>query len=182
MPVGVIGILLAMIFSAAWSSSSSELHALSTTTAVDMYRRVWVKNASDKHYLNASKWFTVFWGVVALGFAILAQQFENLIQAVNIIGSLFYGVILGIFLTAFFLKRVGGRATFRAALVSEVLVVAIFILNEYDIPLHLFGMVFQVKIAYLWLNLIGCVLVMCIASLWQLALRGGGTTAVGNQG
>lgn len=182
MPVGVIGILLAMIFSAAWSSCSSELHALSTTTAVDMYRRVWVKNASDKHYLNASKWFTVFWGVVALSFAILAQQFENLIQAVNIIGSLFYGVILGIFLTAFFLKRVGGRATFTAALISEVLVVTIFILNEYEIQLNILGMVLQVKIAYLWLNLIGCVLVMCIASLWQFALRGDRTSEVENRG
>jgi hypothetical protein len=119
---------------------------------------------------------------VALSFAILAQQFENLIQAVNIIGSLFYGVILGIFLTAFFLKRVGGRATFTAALISEVLVVTIFILNEYEIQLNVLGMVLQIKIAYLWLNLIGCVLVMCIASLWQFALRGDRTSEVENRG
>lgn len=170
MPVGIIGLLLAMIFSAAWSSSSSELNALSTTTVVDIYRRMVVKDASDKHYLNMSKWFTVFWGVVALGFAVLAQEFENLIQAVNIIGSLFYGVILGIFLTAFFLKRVGGRATFIAALISEVLVAAIFIMNEYELKIALGGFVFQIKIAYLWLNFIGCALVMCFASIFQLFL------------
>lgn len=167
MPIGVIGLLLAMIFSAAWSSSSSELNALSTTTSVDLYRRLFVKEASDRHYLQASRWFTVLWGGVALGFAVLAQEFENLIQAVNILGSLFYGVILGIFLTAFFLKRVGGRAVFISALISEVLVIAIFVLSEYDIPIQLLGLSVQIKVAYLWLNLIGCVLVMGIAAAIQ---------------
>lgn len=171
MPVGVIGLLLAMIFSAAWSSSSSELNALSTTTSVDIYKRLFVKEASDKHYLHASRWFTVLWGAVALGFAVLAQEFENLIQAVNILGSLFYGVILGIFLTAFFLKRVGGRAVFLSALVSEVLVVGVFILSEYEIPIQLLGWSLQIKVAYLWLNLIGCVLVMGISTMAQWGMR-----------
>ncbi len=167
MPIGVVGLLLAMIFSAAWSSTSSELNALSTTVVVDIYRRVFVKDASDKHYLQMSKWFTVMWGGVALAFAILAQQFENLIQAVNIIGSLFYGVILGVFLSAFFLKRVGGRAVFLAALISEILVVGIFLANEYQWQWSVMGKVIQIRIAYLWLNLIGCGLVMILATILQ---------------
>ena len=167
MPVGVVGLLLAMIFSAAWSSTSSELNALSTTVVVDIYRRVFVKNADDKHYLRMSTWFTVMSGGVALAFAILAQQFENLIQAVNIIGSLFYGVILGVFLTAFFLKRVGGRAVFVAAILSEILVIAIFLANEYQWQWAVMGKVVQIRIAYLWLNLIGCGLVMMLAAVLQ---------------
>ena len=164
MPIGVVGLLLAMIFSAAWSSTSSELNALSTTVVVDIYRRVFVKDAGDMHYLRMSKWFTVMWGGVALAFAILAQQFENLIQAVNIIGSLFYGVILGVFLTAFFLKRVGGRAVFLAAILSEILVIGIFLANEYQWQWVVMGKVIQIRIAYLWLNLIGCGLVMLLAA------------------
>ncbi len=160
MPIGVVGLLLAMIFSAAWSSTSSELNALSTTTVVDIYRRIFVKKASDRHYLHMSKWFTVLWGGVALTFAVVAQQFENLIQAVNIIGSLFYGVILGVFLTAFFLKRVGGRAAFIGALIAEACVIAIFVMGENQFGFIFLGKLVVVKIAYLWLNLIGCVLVM----------------------
>lgn len=101
LPIGIVGLLLAVIFCAAWSASASELSALSTTTVVDLYRRSWVKDRSDGHYLFASKCFTVLWGAIALGFASIARQFENLIQAVNIIGSIFYGVILGIFFVAF---------------------------------------------------------------------------------
>lgn len=170
MPIGVVGLLLAMIFSAAWSSTSSELNALSTTVVVDVYRRLFVKEASDKHYLRMSKWFTVMWGAIALAFAILAQQFENLIQAVNIIGSLFYGVILGVFLTAFFLKWVGGKATFIAAIIAEILVVLIFIGDREGWEFMLFGKLIQIKIAYLWLNLIGCTLVMAFAILLQALL------------
>ncbi len=171
MPIGVVGLLLAMIFSAAWSSTSSELNALSTTVVVDVYRRVFVKDAGDRHYLRMSKWFTVMWGGIALAFAMLAQQFENLIQAVNIIGSLFYGVILGVFLSAFFLKSVGGRAVFIAAIIAEILVVAIFMANEYQWQIIVWGRVLKVQIAYLWLNLIGCALVMLFASLLQFFLR-----------
>jgi SSS family solute:Na+ symporter len=179
MPVGVVGLLLAMIFSAAWSSTSSELNALSTTVVVDIYRRVFVKNADDKHYLRMSKWFTVMWGGVALAFAILAQQFENLIQAVNIIGSLFYGVILGVFLTAFFLKRVGGRAVFLAAILSEILVIGIFLANEYQWQWAVMGKVIQIRIAYLWLNLIGCGLVMILAAALQGIIKKAPPAAIG---
>ncbi|MEY4134046.1 MAG: hypothetical protein RL386_396 [Bacteroidota bacterium] len=171
MPIGVIGLLLAMIFSAAWSSTSSELNALSTTVVVDVYRRVFVKDAGDRHYLLMSKWFTVMWGGIALAFAMLAQQFENLIQAVNIIGSLFYGVILGVFLSAFFLKTVSGRAVFTAAIVAEMLIIAIFMANEYQWQVIVWGRVWKIQIAYLWLNLIGCALVMLFATLFQFFLK-----------
>ncbi len=153
LPVGLVGLLLAVIFSAAMSSTASELNALATTTVVDLYRRSWVTGKDDRHYLNASKIFTVVWGGIALVFASTANLFENLIQAVNIVGSLFYGTILGIFLVAFFMKKVGGRAVFPAALIGEVIVLLIFTLNSYGI----------IEIAYLWLNLIGCGLVMSIA-------------------
>lgn len=158
LPIGLVGLLLAVIFSAAMSSTASELNALATTTVVDLYRRSFKKEATDSHYLNASRWFTVLWGGIALVFALSADLFENLIQAVNIIGSLFYGAILGIFLVAFFLKRVGSRAVFIAALISEVIVLIIFYLNSQG----------KINLAYLWLNLIGCTLVMVIA--WILYL------------
>ena len=155
LPIGLVGLLLAVIFSAAMSSTSSELNALATTTVVDIYRRSFVKDKSDRHYLNASKWLTIFWGGMALLFAITADLFENLIQAVNIIGSLFYGVILGIFVVAFAFKKIKGNAVFISALISEVIILTLFTLNAYGI----------VNIAYLWLNLIGCALVCFFALL-----------------
>ncbi len=158
LPVGLVGLLLAVIFSAAMSSTSSELNALATTTVVDLYRRSWVTGKSDRHYLNASKLFTAGWGVVALIFASTASLFENLIQAVNIIGSLFYGAILGIFLVAFFMKQIKGRSVFLAALIGEALVLMIFALNAMGV----------IEIAYLWLNLIGCLIVMGLAFLLHL--------------
>lgn len=153
LPVGLVGLLLAVIFSAAMSSTSSELNALATTTVIDLYRRSLVKNKSDRHYLQASRLFTVLWGIIALLFAVVADLFENLIQAVNIIGSLFYGSILGVFLVAFFMKRVGSRAVFWGAIIGEIIVITIFMLDYYG---HL-------NIAYLWLNLIGCVIVMLLS-------------------
>ncbi len=215
LPIGLIGLLLAVIFSAAMSSTSSELNALATTSVVDLYRRLIVKDASDHHYLNASKWLTVIWGAVALGFAMTASLFDNLIEAVNIVGSVFYGAILGIFLVAFFLRRVnnksrfigmftgaiigtiivslftmklhyfeiaaggipggilglffihnyfksvGSNAVFIAALIAEFFVITIFILDWYEF----------VEIAYLWLNLIGCVLVIFFSLLLQVFLK-----------
>lgn len=158
LPIGMVGLLLAVIFSAAMSSTSSELNALATTTVIDLYRRSIVKNRDDRHYLQASKWFTIMWGCLALFFAATASLFDNLIQAVNIIGSLFYGVILGIFLVAFFLKWVGGRAVFIGALFAEVIVATVFILDNMEV----------IHIAYLWLNLIGCVLCMLFAMMIQL--------------
>ncbi|HMN90533.1 MAG TPA: sodium:solute symporter [Saprospiraceae bacterium] len=153
LPVGIVGLLLAVIFSAAWSSTASELSALATTTVVDIYRRSFIKNATDRHYLLVSKGFTMLWGAVALSFAAVANLFENLIQAVNIIGSLFYGVILGIFFVAFFMKKIGGNATFLAALIGEAIILGIYF----------FG-----NVAFLWLNLIGCAVVMLLAGMIQL--------------
>lgn len=156
LPIGLVGLLLAVIFSAAMSSTASELSALATTTVVDLYRRRWARGRSDRHYLNASKGFTLLWGCIAIMFAATADLFENLIQAVNIIGSLFYGTILGIFMVAFFMKRIGGQAVFYAALVTECIVLAVFALDKLE----------YIQVAYLWLNLIGCLLVMGLA--WVL--------------
>lgn len=166
LPIGMVGLLLSVIFSAAMSSTSSELSALATTTVVDIYRRFFVKDGDDAHYLKAAKWFTLLWGGIALVFAASASLFENLIQAVNIIGSLFYGVILGIFMVAFFLPRVGGRAILLAAVVVELFILLLFAVSTAELPLPGVGVI---KIAYLWLNLIGCVLVMVISWLAQAA-------------
>lgn len=168
LPIGMIGLLLSVIFSAAMSSTSSELSALATTTVIDIYQRFFVKDGDDAHYLKAAKWFTLLWGGIALAFAASASLFENLIQAVNIIGSLFYGVILGIFMVAFFLPRVGGRAVLVAAVVVELFILLLFAVSTAELPLPGIGVI---KIAYLWLNLIGCVLVMAISWLVQ-AVRG----------
>ncbi len=157
LPIGMVGLLLAVIFSAAMSTTASELNALATTSVIDIYRRSIVTDKTDQHYLKASKWLTIFWGLLALGFALVASLFDNLIEAVNIIGSVFYGTILGIFMVAFFMKRVGGKAVFLAALLAELIVIAVFILDKMEI----------VSIAYLWLNLIGCILVMILAGIFE---------------
>lgn len=157
LPIGLVGLLIAVIFSAAMSSVASELNALATTTVIDIYQRSVVTDQTDQHYLKASKAFTVMWGVLALLFAYYAADFENLIEFVNIIGSLFYGVILGIFMVAFFMKSIRGNAVFIAALISEVLVITVFFLEQNGV----------IEISFLWLNLIGCVLVMMLA--WILS-------------
>lgn len=157
LPIGMVGLLLAVIFSAAMSSTSSELNALATTTVIDIYKRSLVKDKEDHHYLNASKGFTILWGVLALIFALYADLFENLIQAVNMVGSLVYGSILGIFMVAFFQKRIGGKAVFLAAILAEIAVVVIFYLDQIEV----------VNVAYLWLNPIGCGLVMILSELIQ---------------
>ncbi len=172
MPMGVIGLLLAMIFAAAWSSTASELNALATTSVVDIYKPVLVKNGNDRHYLLASKGFTVFWGIMALIFALTAQLFDNLIQAVNIIGSIFYGVILGVFMTAFFLKSVSGRPVFIAAVITQIMVIAIYWASEKNVVLNVFGLSIAIKVAYLWLNLIGCLSVMSLAWILQATIGG----------
>ncbi|MCB0662596.1 MAG: sodium:solute symporter, partial [Saprospiraceae bacterium] len=157
LPIGLVGLLLAVIFSAAMSSTASELNALATTTVIDIYRRSVAQHKTDHHYLLASKWLTIIWGVLALAFAETASLFENLIQAVNIVGSLFYGVILGIFMVAFFMKRVKGNAVFVAAILGEAVVVAGFIMDNMGI----------LKIGFLWFNLIGCIVVMILAGIIQ---------------
>ncbi len=157
LPKGLVGLLLAVIFSAAMSTTASELNALATTTTIDLYKRNIRREEHDQHYLKIAKLFTVGWGIVALFFATIASHFDNLIEAVNIVGSLFYGAILGIFLVAFYFKKIGGKAVFFAAILAEILVITIFVLDKLDI----------VQIAYLWLNLIGCVLVVIFALALQ---------------
>ncbi len=157
LPIGLVGLLLAVIFSAAMSSTSSELNALATTSLVDIYRRSIVTGKADDHYFTASKMLTIMWGCVALGFAAVANLFDNLIQAVNIIGSLFYGVILGVFAVAFFVKHVGGRAVLIAAIISELFVAGTFIATSLG----------YIDLAYLWLNLIGCALTVLLAVIFQ---------------
>jgi Na+/proline symporter len=150
LPIGLVGLILAAIFSASMSSTSAELNALASTTVVDIYKRMIKPGADDKHYLIVSKLATVFWGFYAISFALFANRLGSLIEAVNILGSIFYGTILGIFLIAFYLKKIGGHATFYSALVAEIVVIACYLFT--DIP-------------YLWYNVIGCVLLIVLAYL-----------------
>jgi len=161
LPIGMVGLLIAVIFSAAMSSTSSELNALATTSVIDIYRRSIAPDKSDAHYLTASKSLTIIWGLIALTFATFASLFDNLIEAVNIVGSVFYGTILGIFVVAFFMKRIKGNAVFYAAIVAEIIVITIFLLDRYEV----------IDLAYLWLNFIGCLLVMVFASIFSLGSK-----------
>ena len=155
LPHGLIGLLMAVIFSAAMGSLASELNALSATSTIDFYKRHWRPNASDLQYVKASKWLTVAWAFVALGFAFMAsQQSENLIQFVNIVGSLFYGTILGIFLAAFYIPYIKANAVFYAAIVAELLVLCCY---------YYFGN----RVAFLYYNIIGCTTVLVFGVLGQ---------------
>lgn len=153
LPRGLIGLLLAVILSAAMSSTASELNALATTTTMDLYKRNAKRDGDEKHYLKASKWFTLLWGVLAICVASVANLFDNLIQLVNIIGSIFYGNVLGIFLLAFFIKYVKANAVFIAAIITQGVVIIGWWLDW---------------MPYLWLNLFGCVVVIGIALLLQI--------------
>lgn len=157
MPVGMVGLLFAVILCAGMSSKSSELNALSAATIMDFYKRSFVKNKPEAHYVKASKISTAIWGGVSIGFALIFSLFDNLIEAVNIIGSLFYGVILGIFLTGFFFKRVTATPLLISALISEIIVVACFILEKAEL----------LKFSYMWLNPLGCISVMLFSILLQ---------------
>jgi len=150
LPIGLIGLVLAAIFSASMSSTSAELNALASTTVIDIYKRVFKRDATDHHYVFVSKISTVLWGVYAIGFALFANKLGSLIEAVNILGSIFYGTILGIFLVAFYFKKVKGTPTFIAAIVAEITVLCCF---------------FFTGIPFLWFNVIGCVLVVVTAIL-----------------
>jgi Na+/proline symporter len=165
LPMGMIGLLFAVMFSAAMSSTSSELNALASTTTVDLYKRSIRTDADDAHYLRSSKGFTLLWGVLAIVFATTASLFENLIQAVNLLGSLFYGTILGIFLVAFYVKRVQGHAVFIAALLAEACVLLIHYLNAEEIAPEWLTM------GYLWYNMVGCGLVVGFGVLVEEGLR-----------
>jgi len=155
LPKGLVGLLIAIIFLAAWGSIAAALNSLASTTVIDIYQRMYKKEETDGHYLQVSRWWTVGWGVFCIAVAQFASQLGSLIEAVNILGSLFYGVILGIFLVAFYCKRIGGTATFYAAIISEIGVVFIYFWNI---------------VSFLWLNAIGCFLVIGIAAIFQLIM------------
>lgn len=157
LPKGLVGLLIAVILAAAMSSSSSELNALATCSVSDIYRRSLYPGKSDAHYLLVAKITTAGWGVFALIFASFASLFDNLIEAVNYIGSLFYGVILGVFVIAFFIKYVRGSAVFIAAILGEIFILSISYLKEQG----------TINLAYLWLNAIGCIVVILLAIIIQ---------------
>ena len=154
LPKGIIGLLLAVIFAAAMSSTASELNALSATTLIDLYKRH-KPNLTQIHYVNMAKVFTLLWGIIAIIFALSGNLFENLIQLVNIIGSIFYGTILGIFLIAIFIKKIGSNPVFFAAIISELIVISLYYLD-------FFG--------YLWLNVIGTFLTISISFIIQKSI------------
>ena len=154
LPKGIIGLLLAVIFAAAMSSTASELNALSATTLIDLYKRH-KPNLTQIHYVNMAKVFTLMWGIIAIIFALSGNLFENLIQLVNIIGSIFYGTILGIFLIAIFVKKIGSNPVFFAAIISELIVITLYYLD-------FFG--------YLWLNVIGTFLTISISFIIQRSI------------
>lgn len=155
MPTGIIGLLLAVILCASMSSTSSELNALASTSLIDMYKRSVKAGASDKHYVLVSKMLTVIWGIFAIIFATLASRLDNLIQAVNILGSIFYGTILGIFVVGFYLKSIKANAVFWAAVLAEACVVLTYMATD---------------IGFLWLNPIGCLLVIILGYFFQAVL------------
>ncbi|WP_336070599.1 sodium:solute symporter [Mesoflavibacter sp. CH_XMU1404-2] len=160
LPKGLIGLLLAVILSAAMSSTASELNALASTTTIDLYKQR-IGEKSEDDMVKASKGFTLLWGILAIGVACVANLAENLIQLVNIIGSIFYGNVLGIFLLAFFFKYVKANAVFIAALITQVLVIGLYFLDEFEI----------INLPFLWLNFIGCLIVMVIAFVIQSLMK-----------
>jgi solute:Na+ symporter, SSS family len=152
LPHGVVGLLIAVVLCATMSATAATLNALGSTTAVDFYRPLIRPGASDHHYVVATQLLTLGWGVVAIGVASFANLVENLIEAGNILGSIFYGSILGLFLVAFFLRNVRGSAVFFAAVLAQTLVLVLF---------------FTLPISYLWYNLIGCAAVLAFSLLLQ---------------
>lgn len=164
LPKGLIGLLLAVIISAAMSSTASGLNALASTTAIDIYKRNLKEEKSERHYLNATKFFTLLWGIVAILFACIGTLFENLIQLVNIIGSIFYGTVLGIFLVGFYVKQVKSQAIFYSAVFSQI---TIFVIYYYAIYIYPSG---EEKLGYLWLNFIGAMLSIIISSILQTTI------------
>ena len=157
LPHGVIGLLIAVMIAAALGSKAGELNALGTTTTIDLWRQLRPLAAPDEaRNVRAAKWFTAMWGAVAIVFALFAGFSENLIEAINIIGSLFYGVVLGIFLVAFFLRKVGGSAVFWAAIAAQAFVVVLYM---------------TLSISYLWYNLIGCAACMVFGLALQAAMK-----------
>ncbi len=157
LPVGLIGLLVAVILCAAMSSTASELSALATISTVDFYQHRFVKGRGERHYMKASRIFVAIWGMLAILFALFASMVESLIEAVNIVGSLFYGTVLGLFLAAFFIKRVQAHAAFIAAIIAQISVLVLYFTNF-------------VEIGYLWYNMIACALVIAISLILQAAI------------
>lgn len=153
LPQGLIGLLIAIIFLASMGSTASALNSLASTSVVDIYKRLINKEASDEKYLSVSRWLTIGWGLLSVYMALYAGKMGNLLEAVNILGSLFYGTILGIFLVAFYFKKVGGSSTFIAAIITEIIIFSLWIMDT---------------MAFLWLNVVGCVLVIFIGLLLQM--------------
>ena len=153
-PKGLIGLLIAVILCASMSSTASELNALAATTVIDIYKNN--KQKSDFHYVKATQLFTLAWGIIAIFYASVGTLFENLIQLVNIIGSIFYGTILGVFISAIFIKKIKSKAIFYSAIISEIIIIIIFFIDI---------------ISFLWLNFIGAVLTILIAFLIQLLIK-----------
>ncbi len=156
-PAGVVGLILAAIFSAAMSTISAEINSLATVSMVDIYRRFIRRDAEDRHYLAASRWLTVFWGAYAIATALYAQNLGSLVEAVNRLGSLFYGTLLGVFVLAFFFPRTGGTAAFFGMILGEAVVFAVW---------HFTGL------AFLWLNAVGCLVVVISGNAIAWARRG----------
>lgn len=161
LPAGIVGLLIAVILSAAMSSTASELNALTTTTVIDLYKRNFHPDLHGPKLLQMTRLFTMVWGAIAIFFAINATLFENLIQAVNVIGSLFYGVILGVFAVAFLLPKVGGRAVMTGILLVEPIVIYLYWMSQND----------MISLEFLWLNPIGCLLLVLVAWIVQLFLN-----------
>jgi Na+(H+)/acetate symporter ActP len=156
LPKGLVGLLLAVILSAAMSSTASELNALASTTTMDLFKRNIKTEKSDRYFLNASKLFTLGWGIFAIGFACIAYLSDNLIQLVNIIGSIFYGNVLGVFLLAFFIKYVKAQSVFIGALITQLIVLLVWYID---------------LMPYLWLNVFGSILVISISLFLEFIQR-----------
>jgi SSS family transporter len=165
LPKGLVGLLLAVILSAAMSSTASGISALASTTVIDLYKRNIKTEKTDKHYVNATRFFTLMWGVIAILFACIGTLFENLIQLVNIVGSIFYGTVLGIFLVGFYFKFVKSEAIFWGAVISQT---TIFLIYYFTIHIYPSG---QEKLGYLWLNFIGAFLTVMLSSVFQAFIK-----------
>lgn len=161
LPKGLIGLLLAVILSAAMSSTASELNALASTTALDLYKRNLKTEISESDMVNVTKWFTLGWGILAIIIACVAYLADNLIQLVNIIGSLFYGNVLGVFLLGFFFKTIKANAVFIAALLTQLIIFSLYALNQFEI----------INLPYLWLNFVGCLVVIILAFIIQMTMK-----------
>jgi uncharacterized sodium:solute symporter family permease YidK len=155
LPIGLVGLLISVMLSASMSSAASGFNALASTTVIDIYKRLVKTDGTQEHYVKVTKNLTLFWGFMCILFAIFVSRLDNMIQAVNILGSLFYGTVLGIFLVAFYMKKIGGFAVFWSAVISEAIILGCFAF-------------FRDEIAYLWYNAIGCILVMVVAYLFSV--------------